>query len=55
MTDILSPGANDVWVVKGKGGNGRPKEMLLPVIDDVLRKVDVANKSITVHLLEGLI
>ncbi|GFN31920.1 ribosome maturation factor RimM [Paenibacillus xylaniclasticus] len=55
VTDILSPGANDVWVVKGKGSNGRPKEILLPVIDDVLRKVDVANKTITVHLLEGLI
>ncbi|WP_127531863.1 ribosome maturation factor RimM [Paenibacillus kobensis] len=55
VTEILSPGANDVWVVKGKGGNGRPKEILLPVIDDVLRNVDVAGKTITVHLLEGLI
>lgn len=55
VTDILSPGANDVWVVKGKGENGRPKEILLPVIDEVLREVDVANKTITVHLLEGLI
>jgi len=55
VAEILSPGANDVWVVQGKGGNGRPKEILLPVIDEVLRKVDVANKTITVHLLEGLI
>ncbi|MWC26592.1 ribosome maturation factor RimM [Paenibacillus sp. MMS18-CY102] len=55
VAEILSPGANDVWVVKGKGANGRPKEILIPVIDDVLVAVDVDNKKITVHLIEGLI
>jgi 16S rRNA processing protein RimM len=55
VTEILTPGANDVWVVKGKGENGRPKEILLPAIEDVLLDVDIANKKIKVHLLEGLI
>lgn len=51
ITEILSPGANDVWVVKpGKG-----KEILLPVIDEVLVSVDVENKVVTVRLMEGLI
>ncbi|CAM4249949.1 ribosome maturation factor RimM [Paenibacillus tarimensis] len=51
ISEILSPGANDVWVVE------RPKDkpVLLPVIDDVIRSVDVKEKLVTVHLMEGLI
>ncbi|MGZ9584668.1 ribosome maturation factor RimM [Paenibacillus marinisediminis] len=51
IKEILAPGANHVWVVK------RPKgqDVLLPVIDDVILKVDVASKLVTVHLMEGLI
>lgn len=55
VTEILSPGANDVWVVKGKDSGGRAREVLLPVIDEVLLNVDVAAKVIKVKLLEGLI
>ncbi|WP_239617080.1 ribosome maturation factor RimM [Cohnella mopanensis] len=51
VTDILSPGANDVWVVKLAKG----KELLLPVIDDVVLDVDVAARKIKVHLMEGLL
>jgi 16S rRNA processing protein RimM len=51
ITDILTPGANDVWVVKRPGG----KELLLPVIDDVVLAVDVAAKTVKVHLMEGLL
>lgn len=53
ISEILSPGANHVWVVdlvKSKG-----KQVLLPVIDDVILNVDVANKTVTVRLMEGLI
>lgn len=51
IREILAPGANHVWVVK------RPKgtDVLLPVIDEVILKVDVANKVVTVHLMEGLL
>ena len=51
IKEILAPGANHVWVVK------RPKgqDVLLPVIDEVILKVDVASKMVTVHLMEGLI
>jgi len=54
ISEILSPGANDVWVVdrpKNKGG----KQVLLPVIGDVVINVDIVNKQVTVRLLEGLI
>ncbi|WP_372632875.1 ribosome maturation factor RimM [Cohnella sp.] len=51
VTDTLSPGANDIWVVKMPKG----KELLLPVIDDVVLDVDVAARKIKVHLMEGLL
>jgi len=51
VADILSPGANDIWVVKMAKG----KELLLPVIDDVILDVDVAARKIKVHLMEGLL
>lgn len=51
VKEILTPGANDVWVVK------RPKgpDLLLPVIDECVLEVDVEAKQITVHLMEGLL
>ena len=51
IDDILQTGANDVWVVKRKG----EKDVLLPYIEDVVKHVDIANKTVTVELLEGLI
>jgi 16S rRNA processing protein RimM len=51
ITDILTPGANDVWVVTRPAG----KPVLLPVIDDVVLQVDVAAKVVRVHIMEGLI
>ncbi len=45
-----APGANDVWVVNRKG----KKELLLPVIDDVIKKVDLEQGLVVVDLLEGL-
>lgn len=52
ITDILSPGANDVWVVKP---HSKGKEILLPVIDPVILNVDVKQKKVLVHIIEGLI
>ncbi|RAK23347.1 16S rRNA processing protein RimM [Anoxybacillus vitaminiphilus] len=51
VKEILTPGANDVWVVKGKGG----KEILIPYISDVVKHVDVKEKLITIHPMEGLL
>jgi 16S rRNA processing protein RimM len=49
LVDILETGANDVYVVRGAKG-----EILLPVIESVIRAVDLDQKRLTVHLLEGL-
>lgn len=50
IKEILSPGANDVWVVQ------RPnqRDLLLPKIDDVIKKVDLENGVVEVELMEGL-
>jgi len=51
VESILSPGANDVWVVRGKNGN----EILLPYIDPVVKEVDVKARQILIEVMEGLI
>ncbi len=51
ITEVLTPGANDVWVVEGKDG----KEILIPYIDDVVKKVDTKEKIILIDPLEGLL
>lgn len=50
IKEILAPGANDVWVVER---SGKP-DLLLPVIDDVVKEVDLTNKLVKVELMEGL-
>lgn len=52
IIDILQPGANDVWVIKKAG---EKREILIPYIEDVVKDVDIANKTVIVELLEGLI
>lgn len=51
LKEVLQPGANDVYVVEDKAKN----EILLPVIPDVVKQVDIEGKKIVVKLLEGLI
>lgn len=51
VVEILTPGANDVWVVKGPKG----KEVLIPYIEDIVKKVDVKEKTIVIELMEGLL
>ena len=51
LTEVFSTGSNDVYVVKSEDG----KQVLLPAIKDVIKQVDIENKKIIVHLLEGLV
>ena len=51
VLEVFSTGSNDVYVVKSEDG----KQILLPAIKDVIKKIDVKNKTIIVHLLEGLL
>ncbi len=50
VTDVFPTGANDVYAVSREG----KKDLLLPVIDDVILKVDLAEKRITARIMEGL-
>ncbi|MGM0750405.1 MAG: ribosome maturation factor RimM [Bacillota bacterium] len=51
IKEILSPGANDVWVVKGQRG----KEHLIPYIEDIVKTVDIDKQLITIEPMEGLL
>lgn len=50
VKEILTPGANDVWVIQ-KTDN---KELLLPYIDEVILNVDLEAEEITARIMEGL-
>ncbi|TDQ42402.1 ribosome maturation factor RimM [Aureibacillus halotolerans] len=52
IRDIIETGANDVWVVK-RSEPGK-KDVLLPYIDDVVKKIDLEENTVVVELLEGL-
>ena len=51
LDDVFNTGSNDIYVVKDELG----KQILLPAIKEVIKNVDLENKRITVHLLEGLV
>lgn len=50
VSGIIQTGANDVYVVSKPG----MREILLPVIPDVIQKIDIVKGEITVHILPGL-
>ena len=51
ITDILETGANDVWELKDEKG----KKHYIPYIEDIVKEIDVDNKKITIHVMEGLL
>lgn len=51
MYDVLQTGANDVFVVKL---NDTDKELLLPNIPECVLNVDLEQRKITVHVMDGL-
>lgn len=50
IKEILSPGANDVWVVARPGQS----DLLLPKIDQVIKQVNLDQHQVVVDLMEGL-
>ena len=50
LKDVLETGANDVYVVAMKDG----KELMLPAIGDCILNVDLDQRRMEVHVLEGL-
>lgn len=51
ITDVIKTGSNDVYVVEEPG----KKQVLIPVIDDVVKSVDIDGKHIVIEPLKGLI
>lgn len=50
VVEVLETGANDVYVVHGPRG-----EVLLPDIAECVLKIDIAARTMTVRLLDGLL
>jgi 16S rRNA processing protein RimM len=50
VTQILSTGSNDVFVVHGEGG-----ELLIPALDDVVKAIDLDEGWMEVEPVEGLL
>ncbi len=51
LDDIYNTGSNDIYVVKNELG----KQILLPAIADVIKEINLEEKRIIVHLLNGLV
>lgn len=51
IVEVLQTGSNDVYVVRPPEG----KDILLPVIDEVVLSVDIDQEIAIVHVLEGLL
>jgi 16S rRNA processing protein RimM len=48
--DVISTGANDVWVVPGSNG-----ELMIPAIADVIERVDTAAGVVIITPLMGML
>lgn len=51
LVDVMQTGANDVYIVE----TPQKKEVLLPAIKDCILDVNVEEKRMLVHVLEGLL
>ena len=50
IADVFNTGSNDIYDVKREG----KKNLLIPVIDDVVKEIDVEGGKVTVFMMEGL-
>lgn len=53
ITEILTPGANDVWVVQAD--DHKRTLHYIPYIEPVVIDVNIERKLVTIHVMEGLI
>ena len=51
VTEILQTGANDVWEIKSPKG----KKYYIPYIEDVVKEIDVEQKKVIIHVMDGLL
>ncbi|GFI29436.1 MAG: 16S rRNA processing protein RimM [Lachnospiraceae bacterium] len=62
VKDVLQTGANDVYIIQvapdspySSRVSNKKKELLLPAIQECIRKIDIADKTMQVHLMAGLL
>lgn len=51
LIDVMKTGANDVYIVKNEEG----KELLFPAIKECILDIDFKKKTMTVHVMDGLL
>ena len=51
LKDVMETGANDVYIIEMSDG----KEVLVPAIKRCILDVDIENRKMVIHLLEGLV
>ena len=51
LRDVMETGANDVYIIEMSDG----KEVLVPAIKQCILDVDIENRKMVIHLLEGLV
>ena len=51
LKDVMETGANDVYIIEMSDG----KEVLVPAIKQCILDVDIENRKVVIHLLEGLV
>lgn len=50
IADVFNTGANDIYDVKREG----KKNLLIPVIDEVVKEIDLEKKTVRIEMMEGL-
>ncbi|UFU01004.1 ribosome maturation factor RimM [Radiobacillus kanasensis] len=51
IKEILSPGANDVWVIQ----RPKQKDLLIPYIEEIVVDINVEEKKVKIDPMEGLL
>ena len=51
LKDVMATGANDVYVID----SDRHGEVLVPAIRQCILDIDVEERKMTIHLMEGLL
>lgn len=51
LTEVMQTGANDVYAIAMKNGG----EVLIPAIKECVLSVDIEDRKMTIHLMDGLL
>ena len=51
LKDVLQPSSQDIYVVKRPEGS----DVLIPVVSEFVKEVNVAEGFVKVHLIEGML